>query len=57
MHSFVPNPVPVGIRDTAVTETVSDSPEWLGLGSGSTIPNLDGWQGRTKGRLPRRGDM
>lgn len=57
-HSFSNNsflcaqPVLVGIRDTAVIKTASESPEWQGLGSGSTRPRVEGGQGGNKGGFP-----
>lgn len=54
-HSFVSSLALVGARDTAVTETASDSPEWSALGSQSARPSLEGWQAGDKGGFPEEG--
>lgn len=49
------SPVLVGIRDTEVTETASDGPEWLGRESGSTIPNPEDGKVEMRGGFPEEG--
>lgn len=57
-HSFVPNPVLVGIRDIAVTETASDSPHAVsGWGWGQGAPSPTWMDGRIeqRGGFPEEG--